>query len=399
MIVLVLGLIAGAAGYLIGDYKRRPVLGAVLGFFLGLIGIAMIAIIPARKTSAGRHRSRRLTQTDPRATVPVGGRAACGLGPLGWRTSGRRLGRGGGLGSCRRGRRTARGVDVVGVGRIDRERRVLGERRRTQREPRRRRGVAEAGPAPVGARRPVLLGAVDEQVGRGHARLRRRGEGGAHRRARGDDQRVERLGDDDRRLDIVRALRRDGPAHRRGRDADAVGRDRLRDAARFAARVPVRVPRDHGRDRVGVVALRDLADRDRAARGRAEALRPAQRGGGRRAREDALRRAGHDGRALGAARSPRVLRDEPAHGQQPVPHEPDELGVSRHRRCGGRPHPRHRGAGVGLPAGSLSGADARRLRGHRRPRRRRGLRQHGRSVGVGVRGTAFATPLRSTPPT
>ncbi len=50
MIVLVLGLIAGAAGYLIGDYKRRPVLGAVLGFFLGLIGIAIIAIIPARKT-------------------------------------------------------------------------------------------------------------------------------------------------------------------------------------------------------------------------------------------------------------------------------------------------------------------------------------------------------------
>lgn len=51
MTVLVLGLIAGAAGYLIGDYKRRPVLGAVLGFFLGLIGIAVIAIIPMRKSS------------------------------------------------------------------------------------------------------------------------------------------------------------------------------------------------------------------------------------------------------------------------------------------------------------------------------------------------------------
>lgn len=49
LIVLVLGLIAGAAGYLIGDYKRRPVLGAALGFFLGLIGIAIIAIIPARR--------------------------------------------------------------------------------------------------------------------------------------------------------------------------------------------------------------------------------------------------------------------------------------------------------------------------------------------------------------
>ena len=269
MIVLVLGLIAGAAGYLIGDYKRRPVLGAVLGFFLGLIGIAVISDHPGAQDVPGRHRSRRLTQTDPRATVPVGGRAACGLGPLGWRTSGRRLGRGGGLGSRRRGRRTARGLDVVGVGRIDRERRVLGERRRPQRESRRRRGLAEAGSAPVGARRPVLRRAVDEQVGRGHARLRRRREGWAHRRARGDDQRIERLGDNDRRVDIVRALRRDGPARRRGRDADAVGRDRLRDAARFAAHVPVRVRLDHGRDRVGVVALRDLAARDRAARGRA----------------------------------------------------------------------------------------------------------------------------------
>jgi hypothetical protein len=50
-IVLVLGLMAGAAGYLIGDYKHRPVLGTALGFFLGLLGIAIIAIIPARKTS------------------------------------------------------------------------------------------------------------------------------------------------------------------------------------------------------------------------------------------------------------------------------------------------------------------------------------------------------------
>ncbi len=51
-IALVLGLVGGAAGYLIGDYKRRPVLGAVLGFFLGLIGIAIIAVTPARKRGA-----------------------------------------------------------------------------------------------------------------------------------------------------------------------------------------------------------------------------------------------------------------------------------------------------------------------------------------------------------
>ena len=94
--------------------------------------------------------------------------------------------------------------------RVDRvrERCVLGERRRAQRESRRRRELAEAGLAPVGARRPVLRRAVDEQVGRGHARLRRRRDRRAHRRARGDDQRVERLGDDDSRVDIVRALGR-----------------------------------------------------------------------------------------------------------------------------------------------------------------------------------------------
>ena len=48
-ITLVLMLMAGAAGYLIGDYKRRPVFGAVVGFLFGLIGLAAVMLIPRRR--------------------------------------------------------------------------------------------------------------------------------------------------------------------------------------------------------------------------------------------------------------------------------------------------------------------------------------------------------------
>ena len=51
-ITLVLMLMAGAAGYLIGDYKRRPVLGAVVGFLFGLLGIAAVMLIPRRRVEA-----------------------------------------------------------------------------------------------------------------------------------------------------------------------------------------------------------------------------------------------------------------------------------------------------------------------------------------------------------
>jgi membrane associated rhomboid family serine protease len=51
-ITLVLMLMAGAAGYLIGDYKRRPVLGAVVGFLFGLLGIAAVMLVPRRRVEA-----------------------------------------------------------------------------------------------------------------------------------------------------------------------------------------------------------------------------------------------------------------------------------------------------------------------------------------------------------
>jgi len=51
-ITVVLMLMAGAAGYLIGDYKRRPLFGAVLGLVFGLIGIAVVMIVPKRRVEA-----------------------------------------------------------------------------------------------------------------------------------------------------------------------------------------------------------------------------------------------------------------------------------------------------------------------------------------------------------
>lgn len=36
-------------GILIGDAKKRPVLGGFLGFMFGLIGIIIIALIPKKK--------------------------------------------------------------------------------------------------------------------------------------------------------------------------------------------------------------------------------------------------------------------------------------------------------------------------------------------------------------
>jgi hypothetical protein len=51
-ITVVLMLMAAAAGYLIGDYKRRPVFGAVAGLLFGLLGIAAVMLIPRRRAEA-----------------------------------------------------------------------------------------------------------------------------------------------------------------------------------------------------------------------------------------------------------------------------------------------------------------------------------------------------------
>ena len=55
--VLVMASIISFAGYKIGTGRGRPVLGAVLGFLLGLIGLLILVVIP--RTPEARERRRR----------------------------------------------------------------------------------------------------------------------------------------------------------------------------------------------------------------------------------------------------------------------------------------------------------------------------------------------------
>ncbi len=52
--VLIGGLVFGAIGYFIGEKKGRALLGLVLGFLLGIIGVIIIALIPKAKTADDR---------------------------------------------------------------------------------------------------------------------------------------------------------------------------------------------------------------------------------------------------------------------------------------------------------------------------------------------------------
>jgi hypothetical protein len=47
--LLVICIAQMAIGTYVGIRKDRPILGLSLGFFLGLIGIAIVALIPAKK--------------------------------------------------------------------------------------------------------------------------------------------------------------------------------------------------------------------------------------------------------------------------------------------------------------------------------------------------------------
>ena len=52
--MLIGGLVFGAIGYFIGEKKGRTLLGLVLGFLLGIIGVIIIALIPKAKTADDR---------------------------------------------------------------------------------------------------------------------------------------------------------------------------------------------------------------------------------------------------------------------------------------------------------------------------------------------------------
>ena len=63
--VLVVAAIFGLAGYRVGIGRGRAVLGAVLGFALGLIGLGIFMLIPRTAEAQARHDRERAEQQQP----------------------------------------------------------------------------------------------------------------------------------------------------------------------------------------------------------------------------------------------------------------------------------------------------------------------------------------------
>ena len=55
----------GFAGYRVGSGRGRPVLGAVLGFTLGLIGLGIVIIIPRTPEAQARRDRERAERQQP----------------------------------------------------------------------------------------------------------------------------------------------------------------------------------------------------------------------------------------------------------------------------------------------------------------------------------------------
>lgn len=47
--IIVIQIALGILGWVIGNVKNRPILGTLLGLWLGIIGIAIIAFVPAKR--------------------------------------------------------------------------------------------------------------------------------------------------------------------------------------------------------------------------------------------------------------------------------------------------------------------------------------------------------------
>lgn len=47
--IFIIQIALGILGWVIGNAKNRPILGTLLGLWLGIIGIAIIAFVPAKR--------------------------------------------------------------------------------------------------------------------------------------------------------------------------------------------------------------------------------------------------------------------------------------------------------------------------------------------------------------
>jgi outer membrane lipoprotein SlyB len=63
--VVIVAAIFGFAGYRVGTGRGRAVLGAVLGFALGLIGLGIFMLIPRTAEAQARHDRERAQRRQP----------------------------------------------------------------------------------------------------------------------------------------------------------------------------------------------------------------------------------------------------------------------------------------------------------------------------------------------
>ena len=82
IMALIMGLVFASIGYSVGGKRGHPGLGAVLGFFLGIIGLLILLVIPKKRTYANQsmYVPGAFTPTPNQGALCPGCRAPVGLG-------------------------------------------------------------------------------------------------------------------------------------------------------------------------------------------------------------------------------------------------------------------------------------------------------------------------------